>query len=70
MTIPPYREDPEEERPYYRELRALKENLEKRFGLPPLRLSMGMSHDFVVAIEEGATCIRIGQAIVGPRPAK
>jgi hypothetical protein len=67
MTIPPYREDPEEERIFYRKLRKIKDEVEKTFSLPPLELSMGMSHDFEVAVEEGATFLRIGEAILGPR---
>ncbi len=61
MTIPPYTEDPEEARPYFRQLRELGE----RLGVK--ELSMGMSHDFEVAIEEGATCVRVGTAIFGER---
>ncbi len=70
MTIPPFREDPEEVRPYFRQLRELAEEL-KRAAIPGVEikdLSMGMSHDFEVAIEEGATIIRLGTAIFGPRP--
>jgi len=61
MTMPPWSDDPEASRPYFARLRELAE----RFGLPCL--SMGMSHDFEVAIEEGATHIRVGSAIFGPR---
>jgi pyridoxal phosphate enzyme (YggS family) len=61
MTIPPFFEDPEQVRPYFRKLRELGE----RFRLP--ELSMGMSHDFEVAIEEGATMVRVGTAIFGER---
>lgn len=61
MTMPPWFDDAEEARPYFVRLRALAE----RFGLP--RLSMGMSNDFEVAIEEGATDIRVGTAIFGAR---
>lgn len=68
MTIPPYAEDPEGSRKYFRELRRLKESLgigrEEAFS----ELSMGMSHDFEVAIQEGATIIRVGTAIFGDRP--
>ena len=64
MVIPPWTELGEESRPYFRRLRELGE----RFGLP--ELSMGMSHDFEVAIEEGATLVRVGTAIFGPRKAK
>jgi PLP dependent protein len=61
MTMPPWSEDPERSRPYFRQLRALAE----RHGLT--QLSMGMSHDLEVAIEEGATCIRVGTALFGRR---
>ena len=66
MTMPPYPEDPEESRPYYKELAALSEQLLE--VLPQAaELSMGMSRDFEIAIEEGATLVRIGTAIFGPR---
>ena len=66
MTIPPYFENPEDVRPYFRKLRQIKENLsEKDYFLK--ELSMGMSHDFEVAIEEGATMVRIGTALFGQR---
>jgi pyridoxal phosphate enzyme (YggS family) len=61
MAIPPFFENAEEARPYFRTLR----DLAGRFGLP--ELSMGMSHDFEVAIEEGATMVRIGSALFGER---
>ena len=69
MSVPPYREDPEEVRPYFRKLRLLQEKLgEIRSPRLELReLSMGMSHDYKVAIEEGATIVRIGTALFGPR---
>ncbi|MFN3870166.1 MAG: YggS family pyridoxal phosphate-dependent enzyme [Aquificaceae bacterium] len=67
MCIPPYREDPEEVRPYFSFLRRLKEDLEKEFGVKLPHLSMGMSHDFEVAIEEGATIIRVGTLLFGGR---
>jgi len=69
MTVPPYTEDPEGSRPYFRELRELRDKLAAR-NLPNIsldELSMGMSHDFEVAIEEGSTCVRIGTAIFGER---
>ncbi len=69
MCIPPYLEDPSQVRPYFRQLRELRDQLEKRIGLPLPVLSMGMSHDFEVAIEEGATEVRVGTALFGPRPA-
>lgn len=66
MTIPPYFENPEDARPYFRELSALRNEAETRgFGLP--ELSMGMTNDFEIAIEEGATMVRIGTAIFGER---
>ncbi|MBW2476648.1 MAG: YggS family pyridoxal phosphate-dependent enzyme [Deltaproteobacteria bacterium] len=69
MTLPPWCEDPEEVRPYFRALRELAGEI-ARLNLPNVtmsELSMGMSHDFQVAIEEGATLIRVGTAIFGPR---
>lgn len=69
MTIPPHTEDPEGARPYFRQLRALRDQIAAR-KLPAISmdiLSMGMSHDFAVAIEEGSTRIRIGTAIFGER---
>ena len=69
MSIPPFTEDPEEARPYFRRLRALRDQLAAR-SLPAIslaQLSMGMSHDFEVAIEEGSTCVRVGTAIFGER---
>jgi hypothetical protein len=70
MTVPPYNEDPERSRPYFRQMRELFDQLASR-NIPAVRmevLSMGMSHDFEVAIEEGSTCVRIGTAIFGERP--
>jgi PLP dependent protein len=69
MTLPPFSEDPEGARPYFRRLRHLKDMIVgRRFsGLEMKVLSMGMSHDFEVAIEEGSTCVRIGTAIFGER---
>ena len=61
MTMPPWSEDPEASRPYFRRLRELAE----RHGLK--QLSMGMSHDLEAAIEEGATCVRVGTALFGAR---
>ncbi len=66
MTMPPYFEVPEESRPYFVELRNWKGRIEQE-GVPIQELSMGMSTDFEVAIEEGATYIRVGTAIFGPR---
>ncbi len=67
MTIPPYFEEKEKVRPYFVKLRELKEKLEEKFSLSLPELSMGMSHDFDIAIEEGATIVRIGTAIFGER---
>ncbi len=70
MTIPPYFENPEDARPYFRELRRLRDEAVGRGGVtPPLlpELSMGMTNDFEVAIKEGATMVRIGTAIFGER---
>ncbi len=69
MTMPPWFEDPEDARPYFITLRKLREELsrEKIPGVALQELSMGMSGDFEVAIEEGATLVRIGTAIFGPR---
>jgi pyridoxal phosphate enzyme (YggS family) len=69
MTVPPYTEDPEGSRVYFRQLRLIRDSIAAR-GLPHVGttvLSMGMSHDFEVAIEEGATCVRVGTAIFGER---
>lgn len=71
MTIPPPTPTPEGARPFYQELRDLRDQLGQR-GIEGLRfdeLSMGMTADFEVAIEEGATMVRVGTAIFGPRPA-
>lgn len=71
MTVPPFAEDPEQVRPYFRQLRVLRENLSRAYpNLKLDELSMGMSHDFQVAIEEGATVVRIGTAIFGVRPSR
>ena len=68
MTVPPFTEDVECARPYFRRLRELRDALAKSSGLKLNTLSMGMSHDFEIAIEEGSTCVRIGTAIFGERP--
>jgi pyridoxal phosphate enzyme (YggS family) len=70
MTVPPFTDDPEGARPYFRQLRELRGRLQARnFASVDLsELSMGMSHDFAVAIEEGSTCVRVGTAIFGKRP--
>ena len=70
MCIPPFLEDAERVRPYFRRLRELREDLAKKLGLGLPVLSMGMSHDFEVAIEEGATEVRVGTAIFGVREYK
>jgi len=66
MTMPPYFDDPEMSRPYFIQLRELKERLIKG-GIPLKELSMGMSNDFEIAIQEGATYVRVGTAIFGAR---
>lgn len=67
MAMPPYTEDPEGTRPYFRRLREWRDRFQES-GFPRLReLSMGMTHDFGVAIEEGATIVRIGTALFGSR---
>lgn len=71
MAVPPFREKPAEVRPYFRALRELRDGL-KALKIPNIdlrELSMGMTHDYPVAIEEGATLVRIGTAIFGPRGA-
>ena len=69
MAIPPFAENPEETRPYFRKLRELRDSIQLRelhdFSLNVL--SMGMSHDFEIAIEEGSTCVRVGTGIFGTR---
>ena len=69
MTVPPFAENPESARPFFRRLRELGDLISAR-ALPSVEmgvLSMGMSHDFEVAIEEGSNCVRIGSAIFGRR---
>jgi PLP dependent protein len=69
MTVPPFSDDPEEARPYFRSLRDLRDTIAER-KLPAVQmdsLSMGMSHDYEVAIAEGSTCVRVGTAIFGER---
>ena len=69
MTVPPFTDDPESARPFFRNLRQLRNAIAAR-KLPRIAmdvLSMGMSHDFEVAIEEGTTCVRVGTAIFGER---
>jgi pyridoxal phosphate enzyme (YggS family) len=67
MAIPPYTPVPEKARPYFQKLRALKQQAETVLGAPLPHLSMGMSGDFEVAIEEGATIVRVGTALFGER---
>ena len=69
MTLPPFFDDPEQSRAFFRRLRELRDELNQRgaFGERTGELSMGMTHDFEVAIEEGATMVRIGTAIFGER---
>jgi PLP dependent protein len=69
MTVPPFTDNPEDARPFFRKLRELRDVISRR-NLPAIRmdvLSMGMSHDFEVAIEEGSTRVRVGTAIFGER---
>jgi hypothetical protein len=69
MTVPPYHDDPQQSRPYFRRMRELFQEISRK-QLPAIRmevLSMGMSHDFEIAIEEGSTCVRVGAAIFGER---
>lgn len=68
MAVPPFSEDPEQARPYFHQLRMLRDSLAQRYAhLRFDELSIGMSHDFAVAIEEGSTTVRIGTAIFGAR---
>jgi hypothetical protein len=64
MIVPPFLEDAEKVRPFFRRLREIRD---EHFGAEPAELSMGMSHDFEIAIEEGATIVRVGTAIFGKR---
>jgi pyridoxal phosphate enzyme (YggS family) len=69
MTVPPFTDDPQQARPYFRRMLDLRDQIAAR-RLPAIAmnvLSMGMSHDFEVAIEEGSTCVRVGTAIFGER---
>lgn len=70
MTVAPFTTDPEKVRPVFRRLRELKTECEARLGAPLPHLSMGMTNDFEVAVEEGATIVRIGTALFGPRQAR
>jgi pyridoxal phosphate enzyme (YggS family) len=68
MTVPPWSAEPEKARPFFQQLREFKIRCEQVVGAPLPHLSIGMSGDFEVAIEEGATIVRIGTALFGPRP--
>lgn len=70
MAVPPAAEDPEASRPYFRNLAELSRQIRTALSAPPQRwdVSMGMSHDFEVAVEEGATMVRLGTALFGTRP--
>ena len=77
MCIPPFSADPEETRPFYRQLANLRDRIREELGATDERaaadfrhLSMGMTADFAVAIEEGATLVRVGTRVFGPRPSK
>jgi uncharacterized pyridoxal phosphate-containing UPF0001 family protein len=67
MTIAPYSPDPEKSRPHFAALRELRDRLQSETGLRLPVLSMGMSGDFAIAIEEGSTCVRVGTALFGER---
>jgi pyridoxal phosphate enzyme (YggS family) len=67
MTVPPWSSEPEKARPHFQQLHELKTRCEQVVGVPLPHLSMGMSGDFEVAIEEGATIVRIGTVLFGPR---
>lgn len=67
MAVPPFDDDPERSRPYFRELRGIRDRLQERLGVALPDLSIGMSHDFEVAVQEGSTEVRIGTALFGAR---
>jgi uncharacterized pyridoxal phosphate-containing UPF0001 family protein len=69
MIVPPYFENPDDVRPYFRKLREMRDKLlsQNAFANGEGELSMGMSHDFEIAVEEGATVVRVGTAIFGAR---
>jgi uncharacterized pyridoxal phosphate-containing UPF0001 family protein len=69
MAVPPYTADPGGARPYFKRLKEIRDRLADRFGRPLPELSMGMSHDFEIAVEEGSTEVRVGTALFGARPA-
>ena len=68
MTMAPFSENPEDARPYFRRLRELRDEMERELGIGLPRLSMGMSGDYEVAVEEGATWVRLGTVLFGERP--
>lgn len=68
MTVPPFSPSQEDARPFFRKLRELRDELKKKTGFALDELSMGMSNDFEVAVEEGATLVRIGSLLFGERP--
>ena len=70
MTVPPFFEDPERARPFFAKLRGLRDELNGKLGRSLPVLSMGMSHDFEIAMEEGATEIRVGSALFGARQSR
>jgi len=70
MTIPPLSAEAEDSRKFFAQLRRLRDALEKEFDVRLVHLSMGMTNDFVTAVEEGATLVRIGTAIFGERSKK
>ena len=67
MLVQPYSDDAEDARPYFRKLRQIRDEAQQTTGIALPELSMGMTHDFAVAIEEGSTCVRVGTAIFGMR---
>jgi len=67
MAVPPQRKDPEEARPDFRRLVEVRDRLQDRFGRAFPEISMGMSHDFEIAVEEGSTEVRLGTVLFGPR---
>ena len=67
MAVPPFDPEPERVRPFFRRLRQLRDGLADRFGRSFPELSMGMSHDYSIAVEEGSTEVRLGTALFGPR---
>jgi PLP dependent protein len=69
MAVPPFDEDPEKSRPHFRHLVEVRDDLARRFGVALPEISMGMSHDYAVAVEEGATEVRVGTSLFGPREA-